>query len=96
MLANVRDNPLSYGLAFAGALIWAAYCTVTTRIAEGRNGVALFFILVCKEAVPWRGAATPSSTCCWPRAPAESSRSPPGAAPTAPFLTPAQTGAWRA
>ena len=46
MLANVRDNPLSYGLAFAGALIWAAYCTVTARIANGKNGVTLFFILV--------------------------------------------------
>jgi drug/metabolite transporter (DMT)-like permease len=46
MLANVRDNPLSYGLAFAGALIWAAYCTVTARIAAGKNGVTLFFILV--------------------------------------------------
>lgn len=46
MLHNVRDNPLSYGLAFAGALIWAAYCTVTARIAGGSNGVTLFFILV--------------------------------------------------
>jgi drug/metabolite transporter (DMT)-like permease len=46
MLANVRDNPLSYGLAFAGALIWAAYCTVTARIAGGANGVTLFFMLV--------------------------------------------------
>ena len=46
MLANVRGNPLSYGLAFAGALIWAAYCTVTARIAGGKNGVTLFFILV--------------------------------------------------
>lgn len=46
MLANVLDNPLSYGLAFAGALIWAAYCTVTARIAGGANGVTLFFILV--------------------------------------------------
>ena len=46
MLANVQDNPLSYGLAFAGALIWAAYCTVTARIAGGRNGVTLFFLLV--------------------------------------------------
>jgi len=46
MLANVRGNPLSYGLAFAGALIWAAYCTVTARIANGKNGVTLFFILV--------------------------------------------------
>lgn len=46
MLDNVRDNPLSYGLAFAGALIWAAYCTVTARIAAGTNGVTLFFMLV--------------------------------------------------
>lgn len=46
MLHNVRVNPLSYGLAFAGAVIWAAYCTVTARIAQGKNGVALFFILV--------------------------------------------------
>lgn len=46
MLRNVRDNPLSYGLAFAGALIWAGYCTVTARIAAGKNGVTLFFVLV--------------------------------------------------
>ncbi len=45
MLLNVRDNPLSYGLAFAGAVIWAGYCTVTARIAQGKNGVTLFFIL---------------------------------------------------
>ncbi|PHV33312.1 aromatic amino acid DMT transporter YddG [Janthinobacterium rivuli] len=45
-VANVRGNPLSYGLAFAGAVIWAAYCTVTARIAQGKNGVTLFFILV--------------------------------------------------
>lgn len=46
MLANIRDNPLSYGLSFSGALIWAAYCTVTTRLAKGHNGVTLFFMLV--------------------------------------------------
>lgn len=45
MAANIKDNPLSYGLAFCGALIWAAYCTVTSRIAEGRNGITLFFML---------------------------------------------------
>lgn len=45
MAANVRDNPLSYGLAFIGALIWASYCTVTARIADGSNGVTLFFML---------------------------------------------------
>lgn len=46
MLKNIQDNPLSYGLAFLGALIWSAYCTVTARIAGGKNGVTLFFILV--------------------------------------------------
>lgn len=45
MAENVKDNPLSYGLAFTGAVIWAAYCTVTSRIAEGKNGATLFFIL---------------------------------------------------
>ncbi|MBG7622421.1 aromatic amino acid DMT transporter YddG [Herbaspirillum sp. AP02] len=46
MLVNIQHNPLSYGLAFAGAIIWAAYCTVTTRIAGGQNGVTPFFMLV--------------------------------------------------
>ena len=45
MWANIQNNPLSYGLAFIGALIWGAYCTVTARIANGKNGVTLFFIL---------------------------------------------------
>lgn len=45
MVENIKDNPLSYGLAFSGALIWAAYCTVTTRIAGGKNGITLFFML---------------------------------------------------
>jgi drug/metabolite transporter (DMT)-like permease len=45
MLVNVKANPLSFGLAFAGALLWAAYCTVTARMAKGKNGVTLFFIL---------------------------------------------------
>jgi len=46
MMANITDNPLSYGLAFSGAVIWAAYCTVTNRIAGGTNGITLFFTLV--------------------------------------------------
>lgn len=45
MAENIKSNPLSYGLAFSGALIWAAYCTVTTRIAGGKNGITLFFML---------------------------------------------------
>jgi len=49
--ANVSSNPLSYGLAFSGAIIWAVYCNVTKRFADGKNGVALFFILTA--AVLW-------------------------------------------
>src|SRR5262249_7325240 len=45
MVANVRSNPPSYGLAFLGAVIWAGYCTVTARIADGQSGVTLFFAL---------------------------------------------------
>lgn len=46
MWVNIQENPRSYGLALLGALIWAAYCTVTTRIAQGKNGITLFFMLV--------------------------------------------------
>lgn len=44
-LDNMSANPLSYGLALCGALIWAVYCNVTRRYAGGRHGVTLFFIL---------------------------------------------------
>lgn len=46
MLSNIKDNPLSYGLSFMGALIWSAYCVITVRIAEGKNGITFFFLLV--------------------------------------------------
>ncbi|WP_148876064.1 aromatic amino acid DMT transporter YddG [Serratia marcescens] len=45
MLANVRSNPLSYALAFSGAVIWALYCNLTKKIAQGSNGVVLFIAL---------------------------------------------------
>ncbi|HAT4986039.1 TPA: drug/metabolite DMT transporter permease [Serratia marcescens] len=45
MLANVRSNPLSYALAFSGAVIWALYCNLTKKIAQGSNGVVLFIVL---------------------------------------------------
>lgn len=46
MLNNIQDNPLSYGLAFLGALIWAAYSIVTAKYAKGNNGITFFFMLV--------------------------------------------------
>ncbi|AIA49075.1 aromatic amino acid exporter [Serratia sp. FS14] len=45
MVANVRSNPLSYTLAFSGAVIWALYCNLTKKIARGSNGVVLFIVL---------------------------------------------------
>lgn len=46
MLSNIEDNPLSYGLSFMGAIIWSGYCVVTARMAEGKNGITFFFLLV--------------------------------------------------
>lgn len=45
IISNVRSGPLSYLLAFTGAFIWAAYCTVTTKYAGGQNGITLFVLL---------------------------------------------------
>lgn len=45
ILNNIISNPLSYGLAFTGAFIWAAYCTVTSKYARGQNGITLFVLL---------------------------------------------------
>lgn len=45
MLANVYSNPFSYALSFSGAVIWAIYCNVTRKIAQGKNGVVLFISL---------------------------------------------------
>lgn len=46
MLVNIQTNPLSYGLAFLGAVLWSAYSVVTVRIAKGVNGMTFFFMLV--------------------------------------------------
>lgn len=46
MIGNIQANPLSYVLAFVGAIIWAAYCVMTAKYAKGKNGITLFFILV--------------------------------------------------
>ena len=43
--SNVISSPLSYILAFVGAFIWAAYCTVTAKYAKGKNGITLFVLL---------------------------------------------------
>lgn len=48
---NIASNPLSYGLAFIGAIIWSIYCVMTKKIAQGCNGITPFFMLTA--AVLW-------------------------------------------
>ncbi|MDW5308689.1 drug/metabolite DMT transporter permease, partial [Acinetobacter baumannii] len=45
ILTNLKANPLSYGLAFAAAILWAAYCSVTVKTSQGKNLVTIFFVL---------------------------------------------------
>jgi len=42
---NITSNPLSYGLALPGAVLWALYCVLPQKIARGSNGITLFFML---------------------------------------------------
>jgi len=66
MMNNVMDNPLSYGLAFSGAVIWAIYCVVTQRIAQGNNGITLFFILTALTLwVKYLTSPQPGFTLSW-------------------------------
>ncbi len=45
IINNITTSPLSYFLAFIGAFIWAAYCTVTNKYARGFNGITVFVLL---------------------------------------------------
>ena len=45
MYQNVVLNLISYGLAFLAAIIWAAYCSITVKMSQGKNVVTLFFAL---------------------------------------------------
>src|SRR5690606_18728066 len=56
--------------------LWAAYCTVTARIAGGKNGITLFFMLTAlvlwgkyllTGGVPWTSAPSRRSTWRPPR-----------------------------
>ena len=48
---NAASNPLAYGLAFVGAIVWALYSTCTRYMAEGRN--ALWFFMALSAAGFW-------------------------------------------
>lgn len=46
VMQNFDRNPLSYILAFIGAVIWAFYCVVTKKMSRGYNPISIFFIAV--------------------------------------------------
>ncbi|ENM5905181.1 aromatic amino acid DMT transporter YddG [Vibrio mimicus] len=43
LMARIATNPTVYAMAFIGAFIWAIYCNVTQRLAQGQNAIVLFF-----------------------------------------------------
>ncbi|WP_337228292.1 aromatic amino acid DMT transporter YddG [Proteus faecis] len=42
---NIQSNPLSYILAFSGAILWAFYSNLTRLMSGGNNGIVPFFLL---------------------------------------------------
>jgi len=59
--ANVATNPVTFAMAFFGAMIWAVYCNVTKSLANGQNAITVFFIMTAlalwvKYAVSDEGA----------------------------------------
>ncbi len=58
---NVATNPVTYSMAFIGAIIWAVYCNVTKSLANGQNAITVFFIMTAvslwiKYAISAEGA----------------------------------------
>lgn len=45
MLTVLKQNPMAYAFALAGAIIWPCYSLLTKRYAEGHNAVAFFFLI---------------------------------------------------
>ncbi|ENM5913003.1 aromatic amino acid DMT transporter YddG [Vibrio mimicus] len=43
LMERIATNPTVYAMAFIGAFIWAIYCNVTQRLAQGQNAIVLFF-----------------------------------------------------
>ncbi|SIO35322.1 aromatic amino acid DMT transporter YddG [Salinivibrio sp. ES.052] len=70
LVANIQTNPLSYFLAFSGAIIWAIYCNITKMHAQGKNGITWFFCATA--ATLWVGYAfsdAPPLTLSWANSP---------------------------
>ena len=44
LMDNAASNPVSYSLALTGAFLWAIYCNITKKLANGKNAITWFFI----------------------------------------------------
>ena len=44
LATRIASNPASYSMAFIGTIIWACYCILTKRLADGKNAITWFFI----------------------------------------------------
>ncbi|MYN25260.1 aromatic amino acid DMT transporter YddG [Duganella levis] len=72
--ANAARNPVSYGLAAGGALLWATYCCAAKPLSQGTDAIAPFFVLT--SVVLWLKFAlsgmsvdaASSSASLWPAA----------------------------
>ncbi|MYM72033.1 aromatic amino acid DMT transporter YddG [Duganella sp. FT134W] len=51
IVANAARNPVSYGLAAGGALLWATYCCAAKPLSQGTDAIVPFFVLT--SAVLW-------------------------------------------
>jgi drug/metabolite transporter (DMT)-like permease len=45
IVANAARNPVSYGLAAGGAVLWAAYCCAAKPLSRGTDAIVPFFVL---------------------------------------------------
>lgn len=67
LMDNAASNPASYSLALTGAFLWAIYCNITKKLANGKNAITWFFIatalaLWVKYAVSDEGAIVMTSS----------------------------------
>ena len=46
VLENIQSNPVSYILAFIGAMLWSVYCVITKKYSQGHNPIAFFFAMI--------------------------------------------------
>lgn len=45
IVVNAGRNPVSYGLAAGGALLWATYCCAAKPLSQGTDAIVPFFVL---------------------------------------------------